>query len=129
MDYIEKLLSKPNDERELIVKIIKTWEARGEDPATIAGHVKRWLGDDVVKNNDDGAGAEGAQPPAEQDPADELERLTDAYEVEHKVGRSQAYHAVLRANPALGAALARQRDAKLAKMARAAGDGYGTRRV
>jgi hypothetical protein len=81
----------------------------------------------VAKNNDDGADGEGAKPPAEQDPAAELEQLTDRYEAEHKVSRSQAYHAVMRSNPALGAALARQRNANLDKMARAAGDGYGMR--
>jgi hypothetical protein len=126
MDYIAKFDALPEAERALMIKIIKTWTAKGEDPTTIAGHVKRWLGDSVVaKNSDEGSCDEGSKPPEDQrDPAEQLEDLTDAYMEAHKVKRSKAYDAVLRARPALSAALARQRDGKLHKIAKAFGDGF-----
>lgn len=131
-DLIAKFDKLGDDQRTLIATITKTWLAKGEDPTTIAGHVRRWLGDSVVaKNSDEGASNEGAKPPEEQrDPTQELEDLVDAY-VEaakpKKVKRTAAYEQALRARPDLNAALAKQRDVKLRKAAKAFGDGYGVR--
>ena len=129
MDYIAKFDALPEADRALMIKIIKTWTAKGEDPTTIAGHVKRWLGDGVVaKNSDEGSGNEGSKPPEdERNPAAELEKLVDADMDANKVKRSKAYERVLRARPDLNRALARQRDVKLRKAAQAFGDGYGAR--
>lgn len=127
MDYIAKFDALPEADRTLMIRIIKTWTAKGEDPTTIAGYVKRCLGDGVVaKNSDEGNGDEGSKPPEEQrDPTEILEDLTDAYMAGHKVTRSKAYDAVLRARPDLSAALAKRRDVKLHKAAQAFGDAYG----
>ncbi|HEY6860581.1 MAG TPA: hypothetical protein VI358_12440 [Pseudolabrys sp.] len=117
MDYIAKFDALPEADRALMIKIMKTWTAKGEDPTTIAGHVKRWLGNGVVaKNTDEGSGDEGSKFPEDQrDPAAELEMLVDADMDANKVKRSRAYERVLRARPDLNRALARQRDDTLRK--------------
>ena len=119
MDYIAKFDALPEADRALMIKIMKTWTAKGEDPTTIAGHVKRWLGDSlVVKNSNESSGDEGSKPPENQrDPAQELEDLVDADMDANKVKRSKAYERVLRAPPDLNRALARQRDDTLRKAA------------
>jgi hypothetical protein len=119
MDYVAKFDALPEADRALMIKIIKTWTAKGEDLTTIAGHVKRWLGDSMVaKNSGEGSGEEGSKPPEDQrDPVEELEELVDADMDANKVNRSKAYERVLRARPDLNRALARQRDDTLRKAA------------
>ncbi len=121
MDYIAKFDAMAEADRALLMRIIKVWTAKGEDPTTIAGYVKRCLGDGVVaKNSDDGS-------EEQRDPAEELEKLVDAEVAAHKITRTKAYELVLRTRPDLNAALAGQRDAKLHKTAQSFGDGYGIR--
>jgi len=129
MDYIAKFNALPEADRALMIRIIETWTAKGENPTTIAGYVKRCLGDGVVvKNSDEGSGGEGSKPPEDRhDPAEKLEKLVDTEMAAHKINRTKAYERVLRARPDLNKALARQRDVKLRKAAQAFGDGYGMR--
>jgi hypothetical protein len=124
MHWKEKLDALGDDERALIATVAKTWLLKGEDPAIVTEHVRRW----VNKNNSDAdGGGEGSKPPDEQrDPTQELEDLVNAHMAARGISRSKAYSEILRSRPDINAALAQQRNARLRKAAQAAGGNYGT---